>query len=472
MSEAISFSKQVDHHFDRAAAYTGYDPALLAQIKACNSVYAMTFPLCRDDGTIEVVEAWRAEHSQHKLPTKGGVRYSRAVNEDEVKALAALMTYKCAIVNVPFGGAKGGVKITRRDYSERELERITRRYAYELTQKNFIGPGVDVPAPDYGTGAKEMAWMCDTYTALSEGKLDAQACVTGKPLAQGGVRGRTEATGRGVFLGIREACAIAEDMKPLGLEPGIEGKRVVVQGFGNVGCHAAMFLAGSGAKIVGIAEYDGAIYHPDGFDLEAIMAFRAEHEGRVLAFPDARERFERPTDVFGLPCDILVPAALENQITTENAGSIQAKIIAEAANGPITARASESLADRGIMILPDTFLNAGGVVVSYFEWVKNLAHVRHGRLQRRWQSHAYTDLLEKVEQMTDSKFSKGVKKTFTEGPSELDLVNSGLEETMSTAYEEIRAVRLRHGDIDYRTAAFILAIDKIMASYLDLGIFP
>lgn len=472
MSEAISFSKQVEHHFDRAAAYTSHDPALLAQIKACNSVYAMTFPLRRDDGTIEVVEAWRAEHSQHKLPTKGGVRYSRAVNEDEVKALAALMTYKCAIVNVPFGGAKGGVKISRRDYSEGELERITRRYAYELTQKNFIGPGVDVPAPDYGTGAKEMAWMCDTFTALSEGKLDAQACVTGKPLAQGGVRGRTEATGRGVFLGIRDACAIEEDMKPLGLDTGIEGKRIAVQGFGNVGYHAALFLAEAGAKIVAIAEYDGAIYDPDGLDLPAVAAHRAENEGRILSFPDARERLAQPSGVFGLPCDILIPAALENQITTQNAGSVQAKIIAEAANGPITARASEALASRGIMVIPDTFLNAGGVVVSYFEWVKNLAHVRHGRLQRRWQSHAYTDLLEKVERMTNSKFSKDVKKTFTEGPSELDLVNSGLEETMSTAFEEIRAVRLRHGKIDFRTAAFILAIDKIIASYLDLGIFP
>ncbi len=470
---AISFSAQVDENFDRAAELTSHDASLLAQVKRCNSVFAMSFPLRRDDGRIEVVHAWRAEHSQHKLPTKGGVRYSSTVNEDEVKALASLMTYKCAIVNVPFGGAKGGVKISRRNYSDGELERITRRFTYELAQKNFIGPGVDVPAPDYGTGAREMAWMADTYTALSESKLDALACVTGKPLAQGGVRGRTEATGRGVCFGIQDAVAIEEDMRPLGLSVGVDGKRVVIQGFGNVGYHAARFLADAGALIVAVAEYDGVVLDPKGIDPEKLNEHRkADENARVSNYPDAVEVLADPSACFGLDCDILIPAALENQITVENAGDIRAKIVAEAANGPVTSEASRLLADRGVMIIPDTFLNAGGVVVSYFEWVKNLAHVRHGRLQRRWQGHAYRDLLGKMERMTNQRFPSDVRRSFIDGPGEIDLVNSGLEETMSTAYQEIREVKMRCGDIDLRTAAFVLAIDKIMASYLDLGIFP
>lgn len=471
---AISFSAQVDENFDRAAAMTTHDPSLLGQIKRCNSVFSMSFPLLRDDGSIEVVHAWRAEHSQHKLPTKGGVRYSSTVNEDEVKALASLMTYKCAIVNVPFGGAKGGVKISRREYSDTELERITRRFTYELAQKNFIGPGVDVPAPDYGTGGREMAWMADTYTALSESKLDALACVTGKPLAQGGVRGRTEATGRGVCFGIQEALAIEEDMKALGLSTGVDGKTVVIQGFGNVGYHAALYLAEVGAKIVAVAEYDGLITDPNGIDPQKLLAHRqADEDSRVTNYPDAAQSHASSDAWLGIECDILIPAALENQITVDNASRVRAKIIAEAANGPVTAEASRMLAERGVMIIPDTYLNAGGVVVSYFEWVKNLAHVRHGRLQRRWQSHTYRDLLGKMERMTNQRFPSDVRRNFIDGPGEIDLVNSGLEETMSTAYQEIRNVKERCDEsIDLRTAAFMLAIDKIMASYLDLGIFP
>ncbi|MCG8456594.1 MAG: Glu/Leu/Phe/Val dehydrogenase, partial [Holophagales bacterium] len=276
----ISFFQQVNRNFDRALAFTGHDPTLLDQIKACSSVYRMNFPLQRDDGKIEVIEAFRAEHSRHKLPTKGGFRYSPDVSEDEVMALAALMTYKCALVNVPFGGAKGGVKINRRDYSERELERITRRYTHELAEKRFIGPGVDVPAPDYGTSEKEMAWVADTYQALAGDKLDALGCVTGKPVAQGGVQGRTAATGRGVYFGIREACDVAEDMRPLDLGTGLAGKRVVVQGLGNVGFHAAKFLASEdGAIVTGIIERDGALVHPNGLDVEAVHQWVARHGG-------------------------------------------------------------------------------------------------------------------------------------------------------------------------------------------------
>jgi len=472
MGEAnISFFDQVNSNFDKAASLTGHDVALLEQIKQCNSVYHMSFPLMLDSGSIEVVHAWRAEHSHHKTPTKGGFRYSAQVNEDEVMALAALMTYKCAIVNVPFGGAKGGVRISRRDYSVAELERVTRRYTYELTQKNFIGPGIDVPAPDYGTGSREMSWMSDTYRALTANDIDALACVTGKPIAQGGVRGRTEATGRGVFFGIRETCGIAEDMKALGLTSGVDGKTVVLQGFGNVGYHAGKYLQRAGARIIAIAEYDGAIFHRDGIDIESLQDHRQEHR-TITTFPGV-ELLAQSQDALFLECDILVPAALENQITVENVDRVQAKIIGEAANGPLTAAASQSLAERGVLVIPDTFLNAGGVVVSYFEWVKNLAHVRFGRLQKRWQSQAYRGLLGAVQDMTGQRFPSEVVEAFVGGPDEIDMVNSGLEETMAAAFQEIRTVRQQHGDkIDLRTAAFASAIDKIVISYKDLGIFP
>jgi len=468
----VSFLDQVNRSFDRAATLSGHDPRLLAQIKECNSVYRLTFPLKRDDGSIEVIQAWRAEHSHHKLPTKGGIRYSTTVNEDEVMALAALMTFKCAIVDVPFGGAKGGIKIDRRKYSSGELERITRRYTFELVKKLFIGPGVDVPAPDYGTGPTEMAWIVDTFKSLKGGdELNGEACVTGKPIAQGGIDGRLEATGRGVYFGVREACAVEEDMKALGLSRGLEGKRVVVQGLGNVGYHGASFLQEDGAVLVGLAEYEGAIANPDGLDLEAVVAHRKE-TGSILGFPGATD-IDRSADALELDCDILVPAALENQITTENAGRIQARIIAEAANGPTTAAADEILEDKGVMVLPDLYLNAGGVTVSYFEWLKNLSHVRFGRMEKRFDEQAHRHLLAAVEQATGVDFSDQDMSAFASGADEEDLVNSGLEETMIDSFHQVREVQKRHnGDLDLRTAAFINSIDKIMVCYEELGIFP
>ena len=472
MGTHVSFLDQVNRSFDRAATLSGHDPRLLAQIKECNSVYRLTFPLKRDDGSIEVIQAWRAEHSHHKLPTKGGIRYSTTVNEDEVMALAALMTFKCAIVDVPFGGAKGGIKIDRRKYSSGELERITRRYTFELVKKLFIGPGVDVPAPDYGTGPTEMAWIVDTFKSLKGGdELNGEACVTGKPIAQGGIDGRLEATGRGVYFGVREACAVEEDMKALGLSRGLEGKRVVVQGLGNVGYHGASFLQEDGAVLVGLAEYEGAIANPDGLDLEAVVAHRKE-TGSILGFPGATD-IDRSADALELDCDILVPAALENQITTENAGRIQARIIAEAANGPTTAAADEILEDKGVMVLPDLYLNAGGVTVSYFEWLKNLSHVRFGRMEKRFDEQAHRHLLAAVEQATGVDFSDQDMSAFASGADEEDLVNSGLEETMIDSFHQVREVQKRHnGDLDLRTAAFINSIDKIMVCYEELGIFP
>ncbi|HWA15537.1 MAG TPA: Glu/Leu/Phe/Val dehydrogenase dimerization domain-containing protein, partial [Gemmatimonadales bacterium] len=286
MSVGQQFLAQVNQAFDRAASFTKYDPTLLANIKACKNVFYTSFPLKRDDGSIEVIHAWRAEHSHHKLPTKGGIRYAPDVDTDEVQALAALMTYKCALVDVPFGGAKGGIRINAKKYSIAELERITRRFTFELVRKNFIGPGLDVPAPDVGTTPREMAWIADTYQQLRPGEIDGLACVTAKPVSQGGIRGRTEATGRGVFFGIQEACSIPEDMKALGLSTGLSGKRVVLQGLGNVGSWAGRFFQQAGAIIVGLAESEGGIANPKGMDIEAVLKHRAEN-GSIMKFPGA-----------------------------------------------------------------------------------------------------------------------------------------------------------------------------------------
>ena len=465
----ISFFEQVNQMFEAAAAHTTHPRGLLDQIKICNCTYQMEFPLKRDDGSIEVIRAWRAEHSHHKMPVKGGIRYAPSVNADEVMALASLMTFKCAIVNVPFGGAKGGIQIDRRNYSIDEIERITRRYTFELTKKGFIGPGTDVPAPDYGTGPQEMSWILDTYQALTPDQLDAVACVTGKPVGQGGINGRTEATGRGVYYGIAEACNHTEEMKRLGLKRGIEGKTVVVQGLGNVGYHAAKYMQEGGAVLVGLAEIEGAIHNPKGLDLEAVVRHRKE-TGSILDFPGATN-IQPSTDALELPCDILIPAALEEQITEENASRISAKIIAEAANGPINAAADRELHKRGVFILPDIFLNAGGVTVSYFEWLRNLSHVRFGRLSKRSEQSSYKRMLKAVETLTGQTFPEEVMSQVAAGAEELDLVNSGLEETMIGSYREILPIA-RERDVDLRTAGFISAIDKVAVSYLQLGIFP
>lgn len=465
----ISFFEQVNRMFDKAAAHTKHPEGLLQQIRMCNSVYQMEFPLKRDDGSIEVIKAWRAEHSHHKLPVKGGIRYAMNVNEDEVQALAALMTYKCAVVDVPFGGAKGGVMVDRSQYSEAEIERITRRYTFELVRKNFIGPGIDVPAPDYGTGAKEMAWILDTYSTLTTNPLDALACVTGKPVGQGGVRGRKEATGRGVYFATREACRFAEDMAELGLEPGLAGKTIIVQGLGNVGYHAAKFLQEGGGVIVGLAEYEGAIYNPDGMDVDSVVAHRRE-TGSILDYPGA-QNVENSADALEMACDILVPAALESQIRADNAPRIQAKIISEGANGPVTADADAILLEKGVLILPDAYANAGGVTVSYFEWLRNLSHVRFGRMSKRFEESVNTRMLHAIENMVGKEFPQEVFVEAVHGADEVDLVNSGLEETMISAYHEIRSIAKTH-DVDLRTATFINAIDKVAVSYLEMGIFP
>ena len=466
-----SFFQNVERSFDKAAKFTKWDLGILEQIKACNSVYQMRFPVKRDDGSIEVIEAYRVQHSHHKAPCKGGIRFSDEVNQDEVMALASLMTYKCAIVNVPFGGGKGGIKINPRKYSEYELEKITRRYTSELVKKNFIGPGIDVPAPDYGTGAREMAWIVDTYASLKPGEIDAAGCVTGKPITQGGVRGRTEATGLGVFFGVREVCNMEDQMQKLGLTTGIEGKTVVVQGLGNVGYHSAKFFREHGAKVIGLAEYEGAIFNAGGLNEEDVFQHR-KATGSILNFPGATN-LAINTDALELECDILIPAALENVINRENAPRIKAKIIGEAANGPCTPEADEVFTQKGILCVPDMYLNAGGVTVSYFEWLKNLSHVRYGRMEKRFTENLNSHILSQIEELSGKKVSDAERTFIMHGPEEQDLVHSGLEETMIAATREIMEIWKNNPDIpDMRTAAYVSAINKVANSYAELGIFP
>ncbi len=466
-----SFFGAVERSFDKASKFTKWDPGILEQIRECNAVYQMRFPLKRDDGSIEVIEAYRVQHSHHKTPCKGGIRFAAEVNQDEVMALAALMTYKCAIVNVPFGGAKGGIKVNPRKYSPWELEKITRRYTAELIKKKFIGPGTDVPAPDYGTGEREMAWILDTYTAMHPGEIDAAGCVTGKPVTQGGVRGRREATGLGVFFGLREVCNMPDVMKRLGMPVGVEGKRVVVQGLGNVGYHSAKFFQDAGAIIIGLAEYEGSIMSEKGLDVDAVFNHR-KATGSILNFPGATN-FAKNTDALEMECDILIPAALENVINGENAPRVKAKLIGEAANGPLTPEADEVFAQKGIVVVPDMYLNAGGVTVSYFEWLKNLSHVRYGRMEKRFNENMNSQIVNQMESLSGKKMNEKDKEYIVHGADEVDLVYSGLEETMISATHEIMNTWKANPEIpDMRTAAYVVAINKVGTSYAELGIFP
>jgi glutamate dehydrogenase (NAD(P)+) len=471
INTGYSFFDNVNKSFDKAARFTKWDPGILEQIKACNAVYSMRFPVRMDDGHIEVIEAYRVQHSQHKTPCKGGIRFASEVNEDEVMALAALMTYKCAVVNVPFGGAKGGIRIDPKKHTPYELEKITRRYTSELIRKNFIGPGTDVPAPDYGTGEREMAWIVDTYQSLRPGEIDAAGCVTGKPVTQGGVRGRREATGLGVFYGIREVCSMPDIMNRLGLETGVEGKRVIIQGLGNVGFHAAKFFQNAGARIIAIAEYEGAVCNDNGLDVDAVFEHR-KTTGSILHFPGAAN-CTTITEPLEFECDILIPAALENVINGENASRIKAKIIGEAANGPLTPEADEVMSRKGVVVIPDMYLNAGGVTVSYFEWLKNLSHVRYGRLEKRFTESMNAHILGQIEELSGKRIVERERQFIMHGADEVDLVHSGLEETMIEATREIMNVWKQNPEIpDMRTAAFIVAINKVANSYVELGIFP
>ncbi|MSS72364.1 MAG: Glu/Leu/Phe/Val dehydrogenase [Candidatus Latescibacteria bacterium] len=469
-TQEISFKESIDRMFDRAAATLDLPPGLAEHIKICNSVYQIRFFVKFRDGYKTFV-GWRAVHSDHRLPVKGGIRYALSVTQDDVEALAALMSYKCAIVDVPFGGSKGGLSIYPRDYTEAELERITRRFAQELIEKGYISPSLNVPAPDMGTGPREMAWIADTYRMLYPNDINAVACVTGKPVTQGGIRGRVEATGRGVQYALREFFRHPEDVARAGLQGSLEGKRVVVQGIGNVGYHTAKFLAEEdGARIVGIIERDGAVLSEKGLPVDRVSDHKWEHGG--IKGMSGVTFVEDGCSVLEADCDILIPAALEGQITMENAPRIRASLIAEAANGPITFEADNYLRERGKVILPDIYLNAGGVTVSYFEWIKNLSHIRFGRLDRRHEEMRGRQIIETIETMVGRKVPDHLRSQLTQGADEFDLVRSGLDDTMRQAYNEIRDIFLSRDNVpDLRTAAYVVAIEKIARAYQELGLY-
>jgi len=469
-----SFRASVDLMFERAVRLMDLSPGLEQKIRVCNSTYTVRFGV-RLRGKIETFTGYRSVHSEHMEPVKGGIRYATNVNQDEVEALAALMTYKCALVETPFGGSKGGLCIDPRAWEEHELELITRRFAYELIKRDLIHPAQNVPAPDMGTGEREMAWIADQYARMNTTDINAKACVTGKPPHAGGIQGRVEATGRGVQYALREFFRHKEDKAQAGLSGDLYGKRIIVQGLGNVGYHAAKFLSEEdGAKITGIIERDGALVSDAGLPVEEIKQWIAVHGG-VKGFPGADYVAEGAT-VLEAECDILIPAAMEGVINLGNADRIRAPLIAEAANGPITYGADEILRKKGKVIIPDMYANAGGVTVSYFEWVKNLSHIRFGRMQRRAEEARSRLLVEELERLSSDKglgwtLADDFKERFLTGSDELALVRSGLDDTMRTAYQSMREVWHSRNDVeDLRVAAYIVAIDRVAKTYRSKGL--
>jgi glutamate dehydrogenase (NAD(P)+) len=470
-----SFRESVDLMFNRAAKLMDLSPGLEQKIRVCNSTYTVRFGV-RLRGKIETFTGYRSVHSEHMEPVKGGIRYALSVNQDEVEALAALMTYKCALVETPFGGSKGGLCIDPRQWDEHELEQITRRFAYELIKRDLIHPAQNVPAPDMGTGEREMAWIADQYARMNTTDINAKACVTGKPPHAGGIQGRVEATGRGVQYALREFFRHKEDAGKAGLTGNLDGKRVIVQGLGNVGFHAAKFLSEEdGCKIIAVIERDGALLDGKGLDVEDVRQWMNRHGGLLAGYPNAKHVLDGGA-VLEEACDILIPAALEGVIHLGNAARIKAPLIIEAANGPITFGADEILRRKGCVIIPDMFANAGGVTVSYFEWVKNLSHIRFGRMQRRAEEARSRLLVEELERLSADQglgwsLGEGFKEKFLQGSDELALVRSGLDDTMRTAYQAMREVWHSRQDVeDLRVAAYIVSIGRVAATYRSKGL--
>ncbi len=470
-----SFRDSVDLMFKRATALMDLGPGLEEKIRVCNSTYTVRFGV-RLRGKIETFTGYRSVHSEHMEPVKGGIRYSLGVNQDEVEALAALMTYKCALVEAPFGGSKGGLCIDPRKWDEHELEQITRRFAYELIKRDLIHPAQNVPAPDMGTGEREMAWIADQYARMNTTDINAKACVTGKPPHAGGIQGRVEATGRGVQYALREFFRHPEDAAKAGLTGDLSGKRVIVQGLGNVGYHAAKFLSlEDGAKITAVIERDGAIVDDAGIDIEDLRAWMNGHAGALADYPRGLH-VKDGAAVLESDSDILIPAALEGVIHLGNAARIRAPLIVEAANGPITFGADEILRHKGCIIIPDMYANAGGVTVSYFEWVKNLSHIRFGRMQRRAEESRHIALVTELERLSSDKglgwtLSPDFKDKYLRGAGELELVRSGLDDTMRAAYQSMRQIWHGRADVhDLRVAAYIVAIDRVAKTYVSKGL--
>ena len=460
------FLKSVDQVFDSAAKVLKLSPALAKQIKYPNSTYKVNFGV-RINNKINTFTGFRSVHSDHLEPVKGGIRYSMHADQAEVEALAALMSYKCALVDVPFGGSKGALIIDPNKYNKFDLERITRRFAQELIKRDLINPSQNVPAPDMGTGEREMAWIADEYRRLNPVDINASACVTGKPINKHGIRGRTEATGRGVQNAIQEFFRHKKDVKIANMQGNLDGKRVIVQGLGNVGYYAAKFLSEEdGAIIIGVIERDGAVYNEKGINIESLKKYIiktggvSKYEGYV----------KDGTKLLTKKCDILIPAAMEGVINKSNAKSIKAKLIVEAANGPITYEADQILSKEKV-IIPDLYANAGGVTVSYFEWVKNLSRIRFGRLHKRGEENKITNLISSVEEITGKKLNISNKQNIIKGSDEVDLVRSGLDDTMRSAYIEISNRWHTKSNVkDLRISAMSIALEKIAKAYDTLGL--
>jgi glutamate dehydrogenase (NAD(P)+) len=473
-SQEPSFRESVDIMFNRAVETIDLPPGMKEKIRVCNAVYTVRFGV-RLRGEVKTFTGHRAVHSEHMEPVKGGIRYADTVNRDEVEALAALMTYKCALVDTPFGGSKGGLCINPRDYDENELELITRRFAYELIKRDLIHPSQNVPAPDMGTGEREMAWIADQYARMNTTDINARACVTGKPINLGGIQGRVEATGRGVQYAIREFFREPLDIAKAGLKGGIDGKQFIIQGLGNVGYHAAKFLSQEdGAIITAVIERDGALSSDQGLNIDELRDWIAQNGG-VKGFPGATYH-ENGSALLEAECDILIPAALEGVIHKDNAANIKASLIVEAANGPVTSGADEILRKKGCVIIPDMYANAGGVTVSYFEWVKNLSHIRFGRMQRREQEARNEMVIHELERLSDAMgdkwdLSHDFRTKYLKGAGELELVRSGLDDTMRAALQSMRALwHEREAVTDLRMAAYLVSIEKIAASYKAKGL--
>jgi glutamate dehydrogenase (NAD(P)+) len=467
----VSFKDSVNLSFDLARATMDIPDGMAHYIRNVNNVYQVRFPI-KVKGKIETFIGWRAVHSDHKLPAKGGIRFAPHVNQNEVEALAALMSYKCALVDVPFGGSKGGLLIDPSKYDRETMERITRRFAFELIQKDYIGPGTNVPAPDMGTGQREMAWMAGTYNSYRPGDINHLACVTGKPVSMGGIQGRIEATGRGVVYGLREFFRTPGDVKSAGLEGTLEGKKIIVQGLGNVGYYTSKILQEEdGAKIIGALEYNGGYLDPNGMNLEEVYRYKVKNK-TLEGYQGPGKFFKDSSALLEAECDILIPAAMEGVIHQGNASRIQAKIIAEAANGPVTFAAEAILQEMGVVSIPDVYLNAGGVTVSYFEWIKNLSHIRFGRIQKRYDEGKNKQLIQAIEG-SGHKVPQSLKDKICQGSEEIDLVRSGLDDTMRQAWQSIRERYLTNDAIhSYRIAAMSIAIEKIHNSYRTMGVYP
>ena len=462
-----TFRENVESYVDQAIKELNISQDISNIVKACRSVIQIKFPV-KIKNKIEILTGWRAMHSLHRLPTKGGLRFSPEVNQNEVEALSALMSFKCAIVDVPFGGSKGGLKIDPSKYTENELEIITKKFARELTRRGTLSPARDVPAPDVGTNPKMMGWICDAYKSINPSDINWMAVATGKTLAHGGIRGRLQATGRGVHQSLKEFFRHPEELKKYNIEGNYEEKNVSIMGWGNVGMNTGRSLNEDGIKIICVAEKEGMLFDEKGININNLIQYK-EEKGSIFGFPDGK--FDKdPNNSLYVDVDILIPAALENAIILENVNKIKAKLIVEAANGPISFRANQELIKRNIPILPDIYANAGGVFVSYMEWIRGISHVRLGRMNRRYEENRGKEIVEAINQITDKQISEKSIQAIVYGAREEDIVNSGLEDAMRSAFQEIKELKNSNKLSDYRTAAYGIAIKKLEKSYLELGL--